>query len=331
MTVAAPEDAWRRRTLTLAGWYNLLWGAAVVLAPGLAFQMFDMEPPRYPGIWQCVGMIVGVYGIGYLVAARDSRRHWPIVLVGFFGKVFGPIGFVVAATQGELPWSFGAVIVFNDLVWLLPFALLLWDAARAATAPPATDDLGSLESELERALDQHGVSLLHRSRAEPTLVVLLRHSGCTFCREALADLQRQRELIARHARLAIVHMSSDADAERTFAAYGLDDVPRISDPQQRLYRALDIGRGTFAQLFGPKVWLRGAQAFLAGHGIGALDGDGFQMPGAVVLRGGRVVARHEHASAADRPRYHALACPAGVTPAGGGGDTDRSANRGAPA
>ena len=42
----------------------------------------NKEFPRYPQIWQCVGMIVGVYGVGYLVAASDPLRHWPIVLVG---------------------------------------------------------------------------------------------------------------------------------------------------------------------------------------------------------------------------------------------------------
>ena len=74
-------------------------------------------------------MIVGVYGVGYAVAARDPLRHWPIVLVGLLGKVFGPIGFLQAALAGDLPWSFGWVLVGNDLVWWLPFAAILWRAA----------------------------------------------------------------------------------------------------------------------------------------------------------------------------------------------------------
>jgi hypothetical protein len=74
-------------------------------------------------------MIVGVYGLGYLVAAGDPVRHWPIVLVGLLGKVFGPIGFAWAVWQGRLPLAFGATIVFNDLIWWAPFAALLWHAA----------------------------------------------------------------------------------------------------------------------------------------------------------------------------------------------------------
>ena len=87
--------------------------------------------PRYPQIWQCVGMIVGVYGVGYAIAAEAPFQHWPIVLVGLLGKVFGPIGFLFAAMHGELPWVAGWVNVFNDLIWLGPFAAILWHVHRA--------------------------------------------------------------------------------------------------------------------------------------------------------------------------------------------------------
>ena len=61
-------------------------------------------------------MIVGVYGLGYAIAMSDPIRHWPIVLVGLLGKLFGPIGFNWAASKGELPWNAGLTIVTNDLI-----------------------------------------------------------------------------------------------------------------------------------------------------------------------------------------------------------------------
>ena len=81
------------RWLLAAGLYNLAWGAFSVLAPTAIFHVAGVDPPIYPELWQCIGMIVGVYGIGYLIAARDPYRHWPIVLVGLLGKVLGPLGF----------------------------------------------------------------------------------------------------------------------------------------------------------------------------------------------------------------------------------------------
>lgn len=96
------------------------------------FDLCGIERINYPEIWQCVGMIVGVYGIGYLIAAGDSRRHWPIVLVGLLGKILGPIGFVGALWLERLPLAFGATILTNDLLWWIPFILILRDASNAA-------------------------------------------------------------------------------------------------------------------------------------------------------------------------------------------------------
>jgi len=129
---------WGRRWLWAAGLYNLAWGALVIAFPNLLFDLCGMNRLNYPEIWQCVGMIVGVYGIGYIVAASDSRRHWPIVLVGLLGKIFGPIGFATALVKGTFPPVFGLTIMTNDLVWWVPFAMVLRDAAthRSETRQP---------------------------------------------------------------------------------------------------------------------------------------------------------------------------------------------------
>ena len=121
---------WMSLILKFAGVYNILWGISVIFLPNLFFNLTGMDIPRYPMIWQCVGMIVGVYGVGYWVAARDPLRHWPITLVGFLGKVFGPIGFAYYLIQGAFPLTFGLTIMTNDLLWWIPFGLILkmaWD------------------------------------------------------------------------------------------------------------------------------------------------------------------------------------------------------------
>ncbi|MEM9020281.1 MAG: alkyl hydroperoxide reductase [Planctomycetota bacterium] len=140
---STPTDAprWMRWTLYLAAGYNLFWGGWVVLFPNSGFDAMGMDRPLYPAIWQCVGMIVGVYGIGYAIAATHPARHWPIVLVGLLGKVFGPIGFVwQAVILDNLPLSFGYFLIFNDLVWWVPFVLILRHAYRAASQQSAPSD-----------------------------------------------------------------------------------------------------------------------------------------------------------------------------------------------
>jgi len=117
--------------LRLAAVYNLLWGGFVVLFPLVPFRWAGLEPPRYPEIWQCLGMVVGVYGVAYWIAARDPLHHWAIVLVGLLGKVLGPLGFLDAALRGALPWRAGWTLLTNDLVWWFPFTLILLRAWRA--------------------------------------------------------------------------------------------------------------------------------------------------------------------------------------------------------
>lgn len=135
-----------RVVLRLAGVYNVLWGGLVVLFPLALFRALglDTSPMGAPGnvtvpLWQCIGMIVGVYGVGYWIAAGDPYRHWPIILVGLLGKIFGPIGFVDAVLiRGIFPLSFGWTILTNDLIWWAPFGLILLGAWRHHRRPVAT-------------------------------------------------------------------------------------------------------------------------------------------------------------------------------------------------
>ncbi len=134
-SVSKPQapPAWTVWWLLAAGVYNLAWGTATIFFPHLLFDWTGITRCNYPEIWQGVGMIVGVYGVGYLIAASDSRRHWPIVLVGLLGKTFGPIGFADALVRGVFPPLFGLTILTNDLIWWVPFVMILVDAAQHRT------------------------------------------------------------------------------------------------------------------------------------------------------------------------------------------------------
>jgi hypothetical protein len=173
-----PQQSWMRAVLRAAGLYNLAWGLLVVSFPLVPFQWARMAPPRYPELWQCLGMIVGVYGLGYLIAAASPHRYWPLVLVGLLGKVFGLVGFLLAALSGRLPWVAGWTIVSNDLVWSVPFGLILYQVYRdhleEAGAFPRPEDFPAA---LSQARDQTGQSLAELSARAPTLVVFLRHLG----------------------------------------------------------------------------------------------------------------------------------------------------------
>ena len=317
--IQQPVPAWLRRTLILAGLYNIFWGAWVILFPSSLFAIMDLPSPTYPAIWQCVGMIVGVYGIGYLIAARDPLTHWPIILVGLLGKVLGPIGFVYASLiTGELPIQFIWTIIPNDLIWWVPFTMMLVLAAKYHQGLNDTGDATmNLQDAMQSHHDQHGTTLADLSDQSPVMLVFLRHLGCTFCMETLQDLRAQRgQIEASGIRPVLVHMSDDAAAQRQFAKYTLDDLSRISDPDQDLYRAFELKRGSLWQLVGPRVWFQGIRAMFRGNGVGKLQGDGFQMPGVFIVHKGKIVQSFKHTAAGDRPEYACMsdACKVPETP-----------------
>ncbi len=117
-------------TFILAGIYNICWGLWVSIDPNWLFRFAKMELPNYPEIFVCVGMVVGLYGVVYLEIARRPERGFLLALVGFVGKILGPIGIFYYIYLGK--WTFSALIMnlTNDFIWLIPFAIYLFDARR---------------------------------------------------------------------------------------------------------------------------------------------------------------------------------------------------------
>ena len=179
---------------------------------------------------------------------------------------------------------------------------------RSAASPEVTNE-GSLSQLNEQFRSQHDLSIASLSRQSPVLVVFLRHSGCTFCREALQDLADQRHAIeSKGVTIVLVHMGDNEAGRSFFDSYGLGDVHRISDPQCELYHAYELPRGRIGQLFGASVFWRGFKAaILNRHGFGMLDGDGFQMPGTFLVRDNKIVNAFRHETAASRPDYCEMA------------------------
>ena len=155
-------------------------------------------------------------------------------------------------------------------------------------------------------MDVDALSSLSADR--PVLLVCLRHLGCAFSREALADLQAQRSAIdARGVRLVIAHLETPSVAEPLLQKYGLGDVPTISDPTAHVYESCGLERGRVGQLMGPRVlwrWLRAA--LVDRRGAGWTGSDVRRMPGAFLVERGRIVRAFRHATTADRPDYAKL-------------------------
>ena len=134
-----PRRTWYRWSFRAAAVYNVVWGVVVILLPGRTLDLAGIETDGVGRLfWQCIGMFVLVFAIGYAVAARQPERYAVFILIALLGKVFGPVGFVYGAFHlGELPTSLGWTIVTNDLIWWPIWFPFVWETClrrRAGTA-----------------------------------------------------------------------------------------------------------------------------------------------------------------------------------------------------
>ena len=300
--------SWMKSTLYLTAITKIVFAVIVFTAPQLILDETLSDGQVASSLYfLSSGTVLAVISIGFLVAAKHPYRLWHLTLFGWLAGAFGPLGFLTNLAWSEVALSLP--VVFCDLIWWVPFAAIIWGAIRnshaVATAyqqPEADDPIRELRTNSGKRLDD----LADRN---PQLVVFLRHAGCTFCRQTLADIQAARRSIEETGcGIVFVHLGSEEESVEVFERYEVDDLPRISDPSCRLYRQFGLDLGGFRDLFGLRVWIRGfVYGVINGHGIGAVKGNSFQMPGVYVYHCGMILHGYRHDAASDRPDYAELA------------------------
>ncbi len=116
-----------RSVLIVAGIYNISWGIYSAIDPQWLFRFARMAPPRYPEIFACLAMMVGLYGVVYLEVARVPERGFVLIAVGLAGKILGPMGLTFLLWRGAWPARSVVLCLTNDFIWWIPFALYLVD------------------------------------------------------------------------------------------------------------------------------------------------------------------------------------------------------------
>jgi peroxiredoxin len=164
---------------------------------------------------------------------------------------------------------------------------------------------------LESYKTQTGKTLGELSNERPVLLVFLRHFGCTFCREAVAEItQLRQDIEARGAQLAFVHLSDEASAQKFFTTRGLENLPRFADPDGILFQAFGLVRANWRAYLNYESILRTLMAWLNGHWLGMPAGDVQRMPGTFLIHNGEIRKAFRNKLVSDRPDYLEMAKPA---------------------
>ncbi len=125
----------------------------------------------------------------------------------------------------------------------------------------------------------------------------------------MADASKKRPAIeAEGTQLAFVHLANEEKAAPFFRKFGIEDVPRFSDPEGKLYAAFGLERGRVRQILALRSWWRFLKAgILRRHGVWIPVGDPFRLGGVFLLHRGRILRATRHETTSDRPDYEELA------------------------
>ena len=116
---------------------------------------------------------------------------------------------------------------------------------------------------------------------QTTLVVFVRHFGCIFCRERLADLAEALPLLEAHGMGAVAIGNGTPLMAEAFSETLKVDIPIYTDPSRDIFKKAEMKRN-FG--LGFATIKQGLRSWKAGHRQGAVAGDPWQQGGCLLIR-----------------------------------------------
>lgn len=137
-----------------------------------------------------------------------------------------------------------------------------------------------------------------------TLLVFLRHFGCVFCRETVAELRRASEA-ADFPPLLFFFQGTPTEG-RAFLRRDWPTVRAVADPSLRFYEAFGVERMGWLDLLRPGLWTAELRARGKGIAPGERSGDIWRLPGVFLVRGDRILWAHAFRHPGDLPDFAAV-------------------------
>jgi hypothetical protein len=110
-------------------------------------------------------------------------------------------------------------------------------------------------------------------KEKPLILVFLRHFGCIFCREQIAELRQFKTENIVLVGMGRVQETKDFKQKM--------EIPQriISDPNKLLYDGFGLRRGSFGQVFNPTLVSKSIRLMQGGHRAGMLKADPWMLAG----------------------------------------------------
>lgn len=143
---------------------------------------------------------------------------------------------------------------------------------------------------------------------EGTMLVFLRHFGCLFCREMVADLRQLSESDPGRERILFFYQGTVPEGREFFAKHW-SSARAVADQALKFYDGFGVPKASLGESFSPAVWRSAMKTWSRGHRPGLPQGSVRQMPGLMWIQSGRVSWRHDFEHVGDHPNLGELFSP----------------------
>jgi hypothetical protein len=124
--------------LRFAGSFNILAGLSMLCFYHEGYKLLGIPRPDLVMELQLVGILVGLFGVGYHMVAASPLENRNILVLGFWSKFLGSVLGIVYVVKGKLPIEFLALLFFADIIYLPFFAVIIRRLRELAAARGST-------------------------------------------------------------------------------------------------------------------------------------------------------------------------------------------------
>ena len=119
-----PLRPWMRYLLRFAGTFNVLAGLGMCSLYHEGFHLLGFQKQLGLPV-QIMGVLVGLFGVGYHLVAGNPVENRNILMLGFWSKAISSVFAVWYVIIGKItPW-FVPVVFFADIIYLPFFYIIL--------------------------------------------------------------------------------------------------------------------------------------------------------------------------------------------------------------
>jgi hypothetical protein len=111
---------------------DFVFGIWALFFPASILDLFQVGQSGYETWLRVLGFVDVLLAIGFWYSARRLHKAFPYIAIGLAVKVIAPIGWALAVTGDQLTGRTLTLVIFDGVVWWIPFALFLLEGTEMA-------------------------------------------------------------------------------------------------------------------------------------------------------------------------------------------------------